>query len=222
MQQNKVFVKEIFESIQGEGPYIGINQLFIRFSDCNLHCRYCDTDFKSKLTAYTKEDLLKEIEKYKNIHSISFTGGEPLVNADFLAEILPYIKHKIYLETNGTLYNELKKIIDYVDIIAMDIKVPSATGMPELFDKHEEFIKIGTEKELFLKVVFNEKITEDEINKISSLASKYKLQIILQPESKNDSIKNNADTIRTIFYKFINKYENIRLIPQVHKFLNVR
>ena len=38
-------IKEIFLSIQGEGPYIGYRQVFIRFCGCNLDCQYCDTDF---------------------------------------------------------------------------------------------------------------------------------------------------------------------------------
>ena len=40
-----VRVKEIFTSIQGEGPYVGYKQLFIRLCGCNLNCSYCDTDF---------------------------------------------------------------------------------------------------------------------------------------------------------------------------------
>ena len=77
---NKVFIKEIFESIQGEGPYIGYNQLFVRFSKCNLNCKYCDTDFTSDLKEYSLEELLEETNKFKNIHSISLTGGEPLLH----------------------------------------------------------------------------------------------------------------------------------------------
>ena len=222
MQQNKVFIKEIFESIQGEGPYMGENQLFIRFSNCNLNCKYCDTDFKSDLKEYTKDDLIKEINKYKHIHSISLTGGEPLINANFLKQVLPDIKQKIYLETNGTLSNELKKIIDYIDIIAMDIKIPSATGNTDLFDEHEEFIKTAIKKELFIKVVFNEKITDEETDKILKLASKYNLPIILQPESNGNKIKNDIKTINKVFYKFRNQYKNVRLIPQVHKFLDAK
>ena len=222
MQQNKVFIKEIFESIQGEGPYMGENQLFIRFSNCNLNCKYCDTDFKSDLKEYTKDDLIKEINKYKHIHSISLTGGEPLINANFLKQVLPDIKQKIYLETNGTLSNELKKIIDYIDIIAMDIKIPSATGNTDLFDEHEEFIKTAIKKELFIKVVFNEKITDEETDKILKLASKYNLPIILQPESNGNKIKNDIKTINKVFYKIRNQYKNERLIPQLHKFLDAK
>ena len=42
---DKIKIKEIFDSIQGEGPYVGEKQLFVRTTKCNLNCKYCDTDF---------------------------------------------------------------------------------------------------------------------------------------------------------------------------------
>ena len=44
---DKVKIKEIFTSIQGEGLFIGYKQLFIRFCGCNLSCNYCDTDYRT-------------------------------------------------------------------------------------------------------------------------------------------------------------------------------
>ena len=219
-----VFIKEIFESIQGEGPYIGYNQLFVRFSSCNLHCNYCDTDFKTELKSYTSKELAKEIEQYKNIHSISLTGGEPLLSTDFLQEFLPLTNKKIYLETNGTLFNELEKIINYIDIISMDIKLPSTTGMPDLFKEHDNFIKIAKKhsKEIFAKVVFDTNITDDEINKVIKIAKENNILIILQPKMDGEILNLKTEFINKIFYRFVSKYQNIRLIPQVHKFLNVR
>lgn len=219
-----VFIKEIFESIQGEGPYIGYNQLFIRFSSCNLHCKYCDTDFKTSLKSYTAKELAKEIEQYKNIHSISLTGGEPLLSTDFLQEVLPLTNKKIYLETNGTLFNELEKIINYIDIISMDIKLPSTTGMPDLFKEHDNFIKIAQKhsKEIFAKVVFDTNITDDEINNVIKIAKENNILIILQPKMDGEILNLKTEFINEIFYRFVSKYQNIRLIPQVHKFLNVR
>lgn len=219
-----VFIKEIFESIQGEGPYIGYNQLFIRFSTCNLHCKYCDTDFKTELKSYTSKELAKEVEQYKNIHSISLTGGEPLLSTDFLQEFLPLTNKKIYLETNGTLFNELEKIINYIDIISMDIKLPSTTGMPDLFKEHDNFIKIAKKhsKEIFAKVVFDTNITDDEINKVIKIAKENNILIILQPKMDGEILNLKTEFINEIFYRFVSKYQNIRLIPQVHKFLNVR
>lgn len=219
-----VFIKEIFESIQGEGPYIGYNQLFVRFSSCNLHCNYCDTDFKTELKSYTSKELVKEIEQYKNIHSISLTGGEPLLSTDFLQEFLPLTNKKIYLETNGTLFNKLEKIINYIDIISMDIKLPSTTGMPDLFKEHDNFIKIAQKhsKEIFAKVVFDTKITDDEINNVIKIAKENNILIILQPKMDGEILNLKTEFINEIFYRFVSKYQNIRLIPQVHKFLNVR
>ena len=55
-------IKEIFESVQGEGSIVGFKQLFIRFCGCNLRCKYCDTDFlKSKSEEYTPATLLKKV-----------------------------------------------------------------------------------------------------------------------------------------------------------------
>lgn len=220
---NKTFIKEIFTSIQGEGPYIGYNQLFIRFSKCNLHCSYCDTDFKTKLKEYTSLSLAEIVKKENNIHSVSLTGGEPLLDYKFLLDFLPLINKKIYLETNGTLYNELNEVINYIDIVSMDIKLNSSSSNKDLWDVHKKFIEVAVnnKKEIFLKVVFDENITEKEIDKIVNLAEKYNLLIVLQPKMDGEKLNITADTINEVFGKVTSKYNNVRLIPQVHKFINV-
>ncbi|MBQ9245419.1 7-carboxy-7-deazaguanine synthase QueE [bacterium] len=222
MLQNKVFIKEIFESVQGEGPYIGVNQLFIRFSSCNLHCKYCDTDFKTNLKEYSTEELINVINLYKNIHSVSLTGGEPLLETSFLKEFLPLTDKKIYLETNGTLYEELKEIINYIDIISMDIKLPSSTAMSDLFEKHKQFIRVAKQKDLFIKIVFDENITDIEIKNTIDIAKQDNLLIILQPMMNGNELNIKSDFINEVYYKYINIYNNVRLIPQVHKFINIR
>ncbi len=50
-------ISEIFKSIQGEGPYQGINQVFVRFFGCNLCCRFCDTKPNSFALKDTQELL---------------------------------------------------------------------------------------------------------------------------------------------------------------------
>ena len=55
---NKAKIKEIFTSIQGEGPFIGHKQLFVRFCGCNLSCKYCDTDYR---TVDSKEYTIDEL-----------------------------------------------------------------------------------------------------------------------------------------------------------------
>lgn len=220
MQQHNTNIKEIFTSIQGEGPYIGQKHIFVRFCRCNLNCKYCDTDFdiknSKKYSPFALFDLLKNIDA----DTISFTGGEPLIEVEFLEEFLKEYKNKlnkkIYLETNGVLYKNLEKIIDFIDIISMDIKLKSASGM-ENFEENEKFSDIASKKEVFIKIVFDKNIKDEEIIKTASIAKKHDSLIILQPKMPMDK---DID-IEKIFNKFYKHYKTIRLIPQVHKFLNL-
>ncbi len=220
---DSVIIKEVFASIQGEGPYIGYKQLFVRFCGCNLHCEYCDTEFDRKgAKSYTVDELLKIAHDNKNCHSISLTGGEPLLNTGFLKKFLPQCPLPVYLETNATLVGELKEIIDYIDYVSADIKLPSCTGGTALWDEHDSFFETAVQKKVFAKVVFDENITQEEITKTCKLCAKYGIELILQPRMSDNDFCVSKDFIERILDKFLQHYKKTRLIPQVHKFLNVR
>jgi organic radical activating enzyme len=96
-------ISEIFESIQGEGNYAGVNSLFIRFQLCNLTCSWCDTKYSWKKNSGEQE---YDIEKLKGLirdarqHHVIFTGGEPsLYRLDLLADRV----RKFHVESNGTI-----------------------------------------------------------------------------------------------------------------------
>lgn len=226
-KMNKAKIIEIFTSVQGEGPYIGVKQLFIRFSGCNLKCYFCDTnqEFDGACLEFTPKELQNYIQDFnlRTIHSISLTGGEPLLWTDFLQEFLPLVENKVYLETNSTLKNNLEKIIDYIDVISADIKLPSASGIEGSFAIHDEFFKTARkyDKEIFAKIVFDANILDDEINHCLKLAEKYNLPLILQPKTVGEKIPVEPDRIIEVFNKFLDNYPNVRVIPQVHKFLGV-
>lgn len=221
---NKIAIKEIFSSIQGEGPYVGYKQLFIRFCNCNLKCNYCDTDFSANNNCkeYEALELANEVNKYKDVHSVSLTGGEPLLAVEFLKEVLPLINKKVYLETNATLADKFLEIKKYIDIVSADIKLESSTGIKDTFKLHDKFFEVCSGVKTFAKIVFDEKITDYEIEQCCSLAEKYKLCLILQPKMSEDKMTISSEFAEGIFNKFLRRYENVRLIPQVHKFLNIR
>ena len=215
-------ITEIFESIQGEGLNIGEKHLFIRLLGCNLKCKYCDTnilDDKNTVTL-TKSALFDEIKHY-SANTISFTGGEPLLQSEFLKDFLSEnkksLKKKIYLETNGSLPYNLRDVIEYIDVVAMDIKLESAAGQKNDFSVNDEFLLVARDSEVFAKVVFDENITDKEILEIANLGIKHGIEIILQPKMP---ISKNLD-MTGIFQKLYKKYSRIRLIPQVHKYLNL-
>lgn len=221
---NNVRIKEIFESIQGEGPYVGYKQLFVRFCNCNLKCNYCDTEFSSKsdYKEYNHCELAEVVNSYKSVHSVSLTGGEPLLAADFLKDFLPLVNKKIYLETNATLADKLLIVKPFIDIVSADIKLESATGIKDSYKFHDKFFENCKGIETFAKIVFNHKITDEEIQNSCGLAKKYGIELILQPEMIQDKMSVSSEFAAAILDKFLSVYEKVRLIPQVHKFLDVR
>ena len=221
---NKTFIKEIFSSIQGEGPFIGEMQTFLRFCNCNLSCQYCDTKFKKDKYSieYSAKDLAQTL-LHDDVSTISLTGGEPLLEINFLKEFLPLIKPQknIYLETNGTLTNELSSIIEFIDVVAADIKLNSATKQENQFEINDEFISVAKQKNCFIKIVFNDRITKDEITQTVKIARKHAVPIILQPVMHKNNISITANKLIEIFRFFYSLHPDCRLIPQVHKFLKI-
>lgn len=221
-------ISEIFDSIQGEGPYIGCRQLFIRFCGCNLLCDYCDTEF-DKGETYTVSELLEHIKNFdlKDIHSVSLTGGEPLLHYEFLKEFLAELKKMnllIYLETNGTLYRQLEDVIEFVDIVSMDIKIDSSAKIGDLYSTHKEFLKISStaNKDVFAKLVFDENLQDFEIHECLKLVKEFNVPLILQPKMNGNEIGISHDKIVEIFNQVSSAYKNTRLIGQVHKFFDIR
>jgi 7-carboxy-7-deazaguanine synthase len=98
-------VKEIWHTIQGEGPYAGFPAIFVRFSDCNLRCFFCDTDFTGG-TAYDLESLMLAIKRAMtaaNCSLVVLTGGEPMLQ-DLRSLIMALPDARFQIETAGTVW----------------------------------------------------------------------------------------------------------------------
>ena len=83
-------VNEIFSSFQGEGVYTGVPATFLRLSDCNLNCSFCDTefkDYKNLSVELVKESILQHMKNH-NTHLLVVSGGEPLLQYDELKELI--------------------------------------------------------------------------------------------------------------------------------------
>ena len=229
----KAEIIEIFHSLQGEGKYVGIPQVFVRFADCNRRCSWCDTlpFFKKEergtfLTLSPQELLDAILEREEKYDSVSLTGGEPLLYKDFLKEFLPLAKEKhikIYLETNGTLPEALREVISFVDIVAMDIKLPSSTKEIPCWKESQEFLKLCMRKDFFIKIVVTLQTTQEDILLAAKLASAINRDIIfiLQPNSL-DLGKGIVDQCIRAQKECLKFLHNVRVVPQVHKLLGIR
>lgn len=234
---------EIFSSAQGEGKYIGYRQIFIRLANCNLNCAYCDTNFqradfcnvetfagsmefmqiKNPVDKDKVVDIVKNFCEQVPTHSVSFTGGEPLLSWQFILDVATEIKKicdiKIFLETNGTLTNELKKILNVVDIISMDIKFPSVTGI-DFFTQHKEFIKTAREKDLYVKAVISQETLKEEFSKAVEIVAEVSSNIpfVLQPVTPVGTVQAaSPQKILNFQALALKKLFDVRIIPQTHK-----
>ncbi len=194
-------ISEIFYSIVGEGLLQGIPVIFIRFSGCNLRCFFCDTKFAWKNGIEIKEsDIFEKIEKFK-CKRICFTGGEPyLQEISFLFEFLKSKSYWISVETNGTIWKDIK--FDWITVS------PKKEGLKyHRYGYDERFIEIANE----FKYVITKKDDFDFIDK------RIKKPVILQPV-------NNDIRISKIIVKFLkeNPRENWYLKLQMHKIVNIK
>jgi organic radical activating enzyme len=231
MRRLKANISEIFESIQGEGILIGVRQLFVRFAECNLNCIYCDTPKNSdfcmdyisnvKLTnPVSLEHVLRVLRSVK-VHSVSWTGGEPLLYAEFIRSVEKV--QPFYLETNMTLPEKAKIVRDVVDYVAGDFKVSSALpsfDYDEIFERTVKCFKIlrNTRRRLtFCKFVLPEKFDEEEIVESANAVKDYVKCFVLQPVFGRENVKALMNLQRRLM-----DIGDVRIVPQVHKYLGVR
>lgn len=183
-------VTEIFSSLQGEGQLLGERMIFVRLAGCPWRCRYCDTPGSLSAAdgaAMSVEDVLDKIHHLQETHVhkwVSLTGGEPLVQVEFLKALMAACRRldlSTYLETSGTQPELLKRVIDEVDQVSMDVKLPSAIGR-SFWDEHAEFLKVGAGK-TFLKIVLTAETTDEELERAFQVAASIDPMppVILQP-----------------------------------------
>lgn len=113
---------EIFHTLQGEGHSLGAPAVFLRLSQCNLHCHWCDTPYtwnwentpwehqdgvkfrkEEQTLDLSPEEIAPLISEY-DCDRLVVTGGEPLLQQKEIAELLDLLPsiRSVEIETNGT------------------------------------------------------------------------------------------------------------------------
>ena len=169
-------------SFETLGAVDGPGIRFVLFMQgCPLRCKYCHTrdtwDLKGG-TEYTVDEIFNKIIRYKNYFitsngGVTVSGGEPLLQPDFLIELFTRLKQagiRTALDTSGMfdITEKIKKLIDLTDLFLVDIKCINDEICKDLVGrsnkKELEFIKyldsIG--KEIWIRQVIVPTITNKE------------------------------------------------------------
>jgi organic radical activating enzyme len=255
----QAWLAEIFSSIQGEGPLVGMRQVFVRFAGCHRRCRFCDT--AAALTArpaygqvesqrpggarvfterparnpITAARLLDLLEAYRRDpsppHSLALTGGEPLLQADFLRAALPRLRRagwRSYLETSGDRWRELATVLPWLDFVAMDIKLPSVTGAVGTWTAHRKFLELAAaaRAETFVKIIVSRATDERELQRAARLVAAVasKTPVILQPATPRRGVPapTPAQLWRWQALALTTGLHAVRVIPQCHVAMKIR
>ena len=121
-------------SIQSLGTVDGPGVRFVVFlQGCNLRCKCChnpDTWDMSGGTEYTPQEILDKVLHYReyfgNTGGITFSGGEPLLQSEFVREVFTLCKENginTCLDTSGSIINpSIKNMLDVTDRVLLDVK----------------------------------------------------------------------------------------------------
>ncbi|MCB9542907.1 MAG: 7-carboxy-7-deazaguanine synthase QueE [Myxococcales bacterium] len=106
----RLWVQEVFYTLQGEGPFSGQPAVFVRLSGCNLRCHWCDTEFESSTWTPDLTELLACVDAHVPpvCDLVVLTGGEPL-RQDIVPLVAALLERglRVQIETAGTLWLDL-------------------------------------------------------------------------------------------------------------------
>jgi len=191
---------EIFASLQGEGPSTGMPVAFVRLSRCNLACTWCDTaytwhfdgderphrdgetfDRKANQFNLTPNETAERILALGQKRLV-VTGGEPLLQASALADLLAALPDmEVEIETNGSI-KPIGHVDIWVDQYNVSPKLAHSGNAAELAINPEALEFYGSDPRAFFKFVIAE---PDDVAEVLALQSEHGLKserIFLMPE----------------------------------------
>lgn len=186
-------LKGYINSIQTLGAVDGPGVRFVVFMQgCPLRCVCCHNPETHKIgegKCYTPKEIAERAEKYKEYFGesggITLSGGEPLLQPEFAAELFRLCREKginTCLDTSGCVYNEtVDKLLDYCDLVMLDIKYTNEQDYKKYagceYNSVLDFLKILNQKGIptWLRQVIIPDLndTEDNIQNLKQIANSH-------------------------------------------------
>jgi len=247
-------IAEIFNSWQGEGGSVkgsafGRRQIFVRFAGCDLRCKWCDSKefidprkvvewryevepfsgrFETKSNPAAVEDVVETVLKLDtgDVHSISYTGGEPTLQRDLLPIMkeLKELGFRNFLETHGGHPELVERVADATDYASVDIKDESAeasSNWRNLVLKEVESLRILRDHGVvaYAKVVVTDETKVDNVRWYANLLKDVS-PLVIQPAEPMEISQRHLMELYQVASTVLGK-DNVGLSFQVHKYVGV-
>ena len=163
---------ETFGTVDGPGI-----RTVVFFNGCHLRCIYCHNPemWSKQNNNMTVDELVSKIinnnEYFGESGGVTFSGGEPLLHADFIIEVCKELKkHNIHiaLDTAGVGIGNYEELLNYIDLIIFDVKHTTVSGFEKVTqvnsNEQEKFIEIANKlnKSFWIRQVIVPGIMDNE------------------------------------------------------------
>jgi len=159
------------------------------------------------------------VDPFMNIHSMSLTGGEPLLYADFITEL--DVVFPLYLESNMTLPDQARKVKDHVAFVSGDVKLTEEFQGEEVQPHIERTIETfrilrkNENRDCFCKVVMTKNTSATDVLDVAGSISNYISCIILQPVTQYE-LRPDVRTLLELQNELLGEIDTL-IIPQTHR-----
>lgn len=235
----KVRLFEVFTSIEGEGTLYGTKTLFVRLAGCPFTCFYCDTVEALPVDSGTEYDIeaacaLVERSLQPNTYKVNFTGGEPLMQADAVAEMARHVRSKgvpTYLESSCFDSGRLARVLPQIDLLKVefktrDSKFVDARHYPKLMENALECLRLAASsgKKPYIKVVVSSGTTKKDMAELAERIHEDVREedlsgFVIQPTY--GVAEPDLDHLLQLHGAASRYLKDIRVVPQLHKLIGV-
>jgi 7-carboxy-7-deazaguanine synthase len=261
---SEILASEVFSAIQGEAALVGERQVFVRLTGCNIRCAYCDQPealerrpgpcrierspgrrdwavVDSPLPIASLVSSVDELWRRLPHHSVSLTGGEPLMQSGPVVELarqLASAGRAVMLETNGTLVGALRRTLPWLTYISMDVKLPSVDGERVRPDTQWRFLDTALRSGVttWVKLVIGASVDLDQFDRAIDMVAELdrtcsreadhpvvpsdrRTEVFLQPVTPFGAVHTapSPDQVLDLQGRALERYPRVRVVPQTHK-----
>ena len=243
-------MSEVFSAIQGEGALVGHRQVFLRLTGCNIRCVYCDQpealerrpgpcriertpgrrDWDDVTSPLPFADVVRAVDRLWRAvphHSVSVTGGEPLLQAARLAGLAPLLAergHRLPLETNGMLVDGLARVLRWLSHVSMDVKLDSVDAQGVSLAVHRRFLELAVAAcPTSVKVVVGAGTRAQELEEAVAMVAEVApaAEVFLQPVTPFGEVTEapTPERVLELHDRALRLHPGTRVVPQTHKLI---